>query len=150
GRGRGRRRRSGRGVVRPRFRRVARIGGCSGDRRVVAPLVLRVPQDEREGAFVRRRSRAEAATSARRGGQRRGSGRVGRAGVAGSCGAWSRPLGSAGPGDRKSTRLNSSHVAISYAVFCLKKKNRHSSERESQWSRGRSGLNARDGRLAGG
>src|SRR5690625_3269419 len=25
--------------------------------------------------------------------------------------------------DRKSTRLNSSHVAISYAVFCLKKKN---------------------------
>src|SRR5437870_7438212 len=28
------------------------------------------------------------------------------------------------PTDRKSTRLNSSHVAISYAVFCLKKKNR--------------------------
>src|SRR5690625_5340824 len=28
-------------------------------------------------------------------------------------------------GDRKSTRLNSSHVAISYAVFCLKKKNKH-------------------------
>src|SRR5690554_4685470 len=27
------------------------------------------------------------------------------------------------PGDRKSTRLNSSHVRISYAVFCLKKKN---------------------------
>src|SRR5690625_7043526 len=27
--------------------------------------------------------------------------------------------------DRKSTRLNSSHVAISYAVFCLKKKNYH-------------------------
>src|SRR5690606_39951399 len=27
--------------------------------------------------------------------------------------------------DRKSTRLNSSHVKISYAVFCLKKKNRH-------------------------
>src|SRR5437660_4761725 len=26
------------------------------------------------------------------------------------------------PRDRKSTRLNSSHVAISYAVFCLKKK----------------------------
>src|SRR6266702_7753264 len=26
--------------------------------------------------------------------------------------------------DRKSTRLNSSHVAISYAVFCLKKKNK--------------------------
>src|SRR5690625_7434200 len=27
--------------------------------------------------------------------------------------------------DRKSTRLNSSHVAISYAVFCLKKKKNH-------------------------
>src|SRR5207253_8811837 len=27
-------------------------------------------------------------------------------------------------GDRKSTRLNSSHVATSYAVFCLKKKTR--------------------------
>src|SRR5687768_18015715 len=27
-----------------------------------------------------------------------------------------------GPGDRKSTRLNSSHGYISYAVFCLKKK----------------------------
>src|SRR5699024_12608679 len=26
--------------------------------------------------------------------------------------------------DRKSTRLNSSHVSISYAVFCLKKKNK--------------------------
>src|SRR5690554_7683228 len=29
-----------------------------------------------------------------------------------------------GNGDRKSTRLNSSHVRISYAVFCLKKKKR--------------------------
>src|SRR4051794_41607318 len=27
--------------------------------------------------------------------------------------------------DRKSTRLNSSHPSISYAVFCLKKKNAH-------------------------
>src|SRR5437870_10473806 len=34
-----------------------------------------------------------------------------------SRGAWHR-----GAADRKSTRLNSSHVAISYAVFCLKKK----------------------------
>src|SRR5437868_10649602 len=29
------------------------------------------------------------------------------------------------PEDRKSTRLNSSHVSISYAVFCLKKKKKH-------------------------
>src|SRR3712207_7658506 len=28
-------------------------------------------------------------------------------------------------GDRKSTRLNSSHTNISYAVFCLKKKKKH-------------------------
>src|SRR2546430_6322528 len=28
--------------------------------------------------------------------------------------------------DRKSTRLNSSHSQISYAVFCLKKKKKHS------------------------
>src|SRR5256885_12164299 len=32
------------------------------------------------------------------------------------------PVG--GGGDRKSTRLNSSHLVISYAVFCLKKKNK--------------------------
>src|SRR5437870_11215180 len=31
--------------------------------------------------------------------------------------------------DRKSTRLNSSHVAISYAVFCLKKKRKHTTKR---------------------
>src|SRR5690625_916775 len=31
-------------------------------------------------------------------------------------------------GDRKSTRLNSSHVAISYAVFCLKKKKTENNE----------------------
>src|SRR6266498_5970356 len=33
-----------------------------------------------------------------------------------------RPDGVTGRRDRKSTRLNSSHVRISYAVFCLKKK----------------------------
>src|SRR5439155_27283635 len=33
-----------------------------------------------------------------------------------------REVETAENGDRKSTRLNSSHVAISYAVFCLKKK----------------------------
>src|SRR5436853_2339477 len=30
--------------------------------------------------------------------------------------------------DRKSTRLNSSHLGISYAVFCLKKKKKHLAE----------------------
>src|SRR3989454_1643889 len=33
-----------------------------------------------------------------------------------------RARGAAGRQDRKSTRLNSSHLVISYAVFCLKKK----------------------------
>src|SRR2546426_6439446 len=33
------------------------------------------------------------------------------------------PLPISYPPDRKSTRLNSSHLVISYAVFCLKKKN---------------------------
>src|SRR3712207_7581886 len=34
------------------------------------------------------------------------------------------PGGADHPADRKSTRLNSSHANISYAVFCLKKKNK--------------------------
>src|SRR3712207_7243408 len=37
-------------------------------------------------------------------------------------GADRRQLGGVAPSDRKSTRLNSSHANISYAVFCLKKK----------------------------
>src|SRR5947207_10776561 len=34
--------------------------------------------------------------------------------------------------DRKSTRLNSSHTVISYAVFCLKKKNIHRKQGEAE------------------
>src|SRR5256885_10980889 len=34
--------------------------------------------------------------------------------------------------DRKSTRLNSSHLVISYAVFCLKKKNKNQQEHAHQ------------------
>src|SRR5699024_12016795 len=34
--------------------------------------------------------------------------------------------------DRKSTRLNSSHVSISYAVFCLKKKRKSSIDRATE------------------
>src|SRR6266496_5639055 len=51
-------------------------------------------------------------------------------------------------GDRKSTRLNSSHVEISYAVFCLKKKkkdtnkSRHrKSTRKDNWDTKRKKLN---------
>src|SRR3989442_7538602 len=42
-----------------------------------------------------------------------------------------------GPGhtqDRKSTRLNSSHVRISYAVFCLKKKKKTQTRRTDKMS----------------
>src|SRR6266498_4462152 len=38
------------------------------------------------------------------------------------CRAWARRAPRRSPRDQKSTRLNSSHVRISYAVFCLKKK----------------------------
>src|SRR2546422_7800710 len=39
-----------------------------------------------------------------------------------------KPAGRTGSGDRKSTRLNSSHGYISYAVFCLKKKKNNTYE----------------------
>src|SRR3989442_11030840 len=44
--------------------------------------------------------------------------------------------------DRKSTRLNSSHVRISYAVFCLKKKNKYPDcvQTQSSINHGKSGL----------
>src|SRR5258707_7076092 len=35
-------------------------------------------------------------------------------------------------GDRKSTRLNSSHANISYAVFCLKKKKKNGNSRKRE------------------
>src|SRR5690606_41642338 len=38
------------------------------------------------------------------------------------------------PQDRKSTRLNSSHVKISYAVFCLKKKKKQTKRQRNQIS----------------
>src|SRR5438477_4285067 len=49
------------------------------------------------------------------------------------CETRSRPIrpGSAGFADRKSTRLNSSHMSISYAVFCLKKKKKKKKNRNS-------------------
>src|SRR2546422_1484948 len=43
--------------------------------------------------------------------------------------------GHVGEGDRKSTRLNSSHGYISYAVFCLKKKKKTSIPRLAQLMR---------------
>src|SRR2546421_3817315 len=43
-----------------------------------------------------------------------------------------RPGRSSYPGDRKSTRLNSSHDQISYAVFCLKKKKKTRTKRQTR------------------
>src|SRR5438876_2284326 len=40
--------------------------------------------------------------------------------------------GRRGRGDRKSTRLNSSHPSISYAVFCLKKKKKQEHTKQSR------------------
>src|SRR5438445_6592443 len=57
-----------------------------------------------------------------RGGAQRGEGRLGAAARSGSPARPPRVPADAGPRDRKSTRLNSSHANISYAVFCLKKK----------------------------
>src|SRR6266487_6245052 len=53
----------------------------------------------------------------------------------GGPGCAGRPGGRGGqpyPRDRKSTRLNSSHPSISYAVFCLKKKKRNPHDRRSE------------------
>src|SRR3712207_7132339 len=63
--------------------------------------------------LVRRRAVAHPAARHR---QRGSIGREPRGGVDATFG-WPQEL------DRKSTRLNSSHANISYAVFCLKKKN---------------------------
>src|SRR5260221_4108765 len=41
----------------------------------------------------------------------------------------------AAAGDRKSTRLNSSHTVISYAVFCLKKKKKEVTDTDTKLSK---------------
>src|SRR5258708_11289957 len=75
---------------------------------------FRVDRNLRLATYVRvsfRQTKADAEESARR---RRPDQRARGRGFA------RNPAGTAG--DRKSTRLNSSHQIISYAVFCLKKK----------------------------
>src|SRR5207244_12790285 len=93
---------------------------CTGDRRVLHSFPTRrssdldgaVGQDavgpERPAGGDRRAERAAAELRARQVVRLRG--RLGRV------------VHVQGVGDRKSTRLNSSHQIISYAVFCLKKK----------------------------
>src|SRR2546426_8939891 len=72
--------------------------------------------------LVSHASRSRAQTVACRRGRAPGAVRSGVAsGVGGD--AWGAARGR--PVDRKSTRLNSSHLVISYAVFCLKKKKKN-------------------------
>src|SRR5471030_3400759 len=47
-------------------------------------------------------------------------------------GLWGRASEPTRSPDRKSTRLNSSHLGISYAVFCLKKKNKKTSKKHKK------------------
>src|SRR5438034_2847537 len=56
------------------------------------------------------------------------SGNAQQKGVTGGGGAVDAAEERGHDGDRKSTRLNSSHTVISYAVFCLKKKKKKNGE----------------------
>src|SRR3712207_7040111 len=75
--------------------------------------ISRAQHHERSGEGLPGGARAPASPAARNGGHRRRA-----------CGELA-PLANAAREDRKSTRLNSSHANISYAVFCLKKKKKH-------------------------
>src|SRR5438067_4430419 len=77
---------------------------CSAPHRVLHSFPTRRSSDLREGHRSRHAARARIPRGCQRPAARR------------------RPQCRLVPADRKSTRLNSSHVSISYAVFCLKKK----------------------------
>src|SRR5437762_10695292 len=88
---------------------------------------------EEGGAVSAGRSRSRAASTVRRSSSMNGGSFIaaGNWSAAGCRGAsrFGLPLGIerlGGKLDRKSTRLNSSHRCISYAVFCLKKKKEYS------------------------
>src|SRR5207245_11430173 len=71
----------------------------------------------------------QAGVAAAAGNARRTGGRAAARGDSNSSG--SGRVGVA-PGDRKSTRLNSSHGSISYAVFCLKKKKKKKTNKKNK------------------
>src|SRR5689334_24660619 len=81
--------------------------------------LFRSRRHQRRGQFRRQGARLEARLDRRRGRVERG--RVLRTGRR-RC----------GQEDRKSTRLNSSHSSISYAVFCLKKKKKKKKKIQSE------------------
>src|SRR3712207_7320545 len=82
--------------------------------------LFRSPRDLRRRRRRRRRDRRRAGGQGHRELRRRRAAPDSRPEERG--GARALPLGGGGSRDRKSTRLNSSHANISYAVFCLKKK----------------------------
>src|SRR5256886_10072102 len=57
--------------------------------------------------------------------------------IAEKCTKTSSPPSRSMKPDRKSTRLNSSHSQISYAVFCLKKKKRNHAQRRTRYRAGK-------------
>src|SRR5262245_62605265 len=79
--------------------------------------LFRSPVRLAEATVPERRERAAAALVASRRGSRRHESLARALGDLGAA-----PWHPAHGADRKSTRLNSSHLGISYAVFCLKKK----------------------------
>src|SRR5690606_40838185 len=103
---------------------VLQPGGNLGRQAGARQTAARLDPSRRGGQRIRRRRRLSRREADRR---RRGQSHagMGRDGLERLCQAAARRLrpGTAGnQADRKSTRLNSSHVKISYAVFCLKKK----------------------------
>src|SRR5690625_6159673 len=97
----------------------------AGHRRCLAERRSRAHHlPRRRGARGRRHSQRRSGARASRGPGRRHHRTAGElnASQEASEGSEEATEASAKAADRKSTRLNSSHVAISYAVFCLKKK----------------------------
>src|SRR6266496_5150738 len=95
-------------------------GGRRADRRAAPGGTDRPPPGGGRPGGQRPRPAAAAGRGDRLAGCRGRQGRVGQGPR-----ALGRCPGAVEGGDRKSTRLNSSHVEISYAVFCLKKKKKN-------------------------
>src|SRR5690606_39435928 len=98
-------------------------GGCDRRRRIQSARAAvvgarRTRRSDRERAFVLAVRFLPLSVARHAPAQTRVTARSDRAGGA----VFARDRGCPGVRDRKSTRLNSSHVKISYAVFCLKKK----------------------------
>src|SRR2546426_2973110 len=93
------------------------------DYKVTGVQTCALPISQRRGRYPRRRGRARVArgTAARDDHAHVREGNLTPAARQARTRPWRRHERQR---DRKSTRLNSSHLVISYAVFCLKKKNR--------------------------